>query len=291
MDEILGRQGEVVRLGGPTRYETSERIAAYAVQSGMSWDGMALASGVTPYDSLGGGAAQGRRGSVLILRDEDPSAYQSRPTLPCGRPSSIRFFGGNNVYSGAYKARVALSVGYDLADVEGLLVYVDAGHGRMNSGVYDPGASGNGYWEHDLTADLADRVAGQLRGRGVQAYVNDNNGEYRLHNAEAYNMGAGVLVSLHFNAAGGTGTETYRHSTNAAYGSNIVQSSIHGQLVSALGLRDRGQGTAQWAVCGGRVPASLLEICFIDNRGDLNQYLSRRDQVASAIAEGIVNAG
>lgn len=292
VDSLLKKNGTVVRLGGPTRYETSELVAAYAVnEAGMSWNGMAFTSGIKPFDALGGGAAQGRLGSVLVLRDENTTAYQSKLSLPCSRPSSIRFLGGNDVYSGAYKARFALSVGYALTDIEGLLIYVDAGHGRLNSGGYDPGANGSGYWEHDLTADLAQRIANQLRNRGVQVYLNSNNGEYKLHNAEAYNVGAAALVSIHFNASGGTGTESYIHSNHAAYGSNLLQSSIHGRLVSALGLRDRGRQTEQWAVCGGQVPATLLEICFIDRPSDMNQYNSRRDQVAAAIADGVVNVG
>lgn len=290
VDSQLKQKGSVTRLGGPTRYETSDLIAQYATNyQGMTWNGMAIASGTVPYDALGGGAAQGKSNSVLILRYDSSDNFQSRPTLPCSKPASIKFFGGNDVFSGAYKARLALCAGYSIYDIENFLVYIDAGHGQLNNGVYDGGASGCGLREHDLTSDLANRVADQLRSRGVQVYVNSNNGEYKLHNAEALNKGAAYLVSIHFNAAGGSGTESYIHTYNAAYGSAQLQAAIHPRLVNALGLRDRGQMNAQWAVCGGRVPATLLEICFIDNWTDINRYNSCRDQVASAIADGIIN--
>ena len=286
----LKQKGTVTRLGGPTRYETSDLIAQYAVQSaGMTWDGMAIASGEVPFDALGGGAAQGRNNSVLILRCDNGGNYQSKPTIPCSRPASIRFYGGNDVFSGAYKARLALSAGYTIYDIENFLAYIDAGHGRLNNGAYDGGASSGSYVEHNLTQDLANRVANQLRSRGVQVYVNSNNGEYKLHNPEALRIGAAVLVSIHFNAGGGTGTESYIHTYHAAYGAEQLRSAIHPRLVRALGLRDRGKFCEQWAVTGGRVPGTLLEICFIDNGSDMNTYNSRRDAVASAIAEGIVN--
>lgn len=290
VDTQLKQQGSVTRLGGATRYDTSDLIAKYAVENaGMSWDGMAIASGLSPFDALGGGAAQGKTNSVLILRHDGSDNYQTEPTIPCSKPASIKFFGGNDVFSGAYKARLALAAGYSIYDIDGFLVYIDAGHGRLNSGVYDGGATGCGYTEHDLTLDLANRVASQLRSRGVQVYVNTNNGEYKLHNAEALNMGAAFLVSIHFNAGGGSGTESYIHTYHAAYGAAQLQDAIHPRLVSAMGLRDRGQMREQWAVTGGRVPGTLLEICFIDNWTDMNRYNSRRDQVAAAIAEGVVN--
>lgn len=290
VDSQLRQKGSVTRLGGATRYETSDLIAQYAVNyQGMTWNGMAIASGIVPFDALGGGAAQGRMNSVLILRYDNTDNFQSRPTLPCSKPASIKFFGGNDVFSGAYKARLALCAGYSIYDIENFLVYIDAGHGQLNNGMYDGGASGCGYSEHNLTSDLANRVANQLRSRGVQVYVNSNNGEYKLHNSEALNMGAAYLVSIHFNAAGGSGTESYIHTYNAAYGSAQLQAAIHPRLINALGLRDRGQMKAQWAVCGGRVPATLLEICFIDNWNDINRYNNCRDQVASAIADGIVS--
>lgn len=290
VDSQLKQEGTVTRLGGPTRYETSDLIAQYATKYlGMTWDGMAIASGTVPYDALGGGAAQGKSNSVLILRYDSSDNFQSRPTLPCSKPASIKFFGGNDVFSGAYKARLALCAGYSIYDIENFLVYIDAGHGQLNNGVYDGGASALGYSEHKLTSDLANRVANQLRSRGVQVYVNSNNGEYKLHNAEALNMGAAYLVSIHFNAGGGHGTETYIHTYRAAYGSEQLQDAIHPRLVSAVGRGDRYQQNAQWAVCGGRVPATLLEICFIDNSLDMKSYDSRRDQVASAIADGIIN--
>ena len=40
---------------------------------------------------------------------------------------------------------------------------------------------------------------------------------------------------------------------------------------------------------GGTLPATLLEVCFIDNASDMRQYQSRKVEIAYEIAEGIVS--
>ena len=62
---------------------------------------------------------------------------------------------------------------------------------------------------------------------------------------------------------------------------------MHRHLVSGTGLSDRGQHEEQFAVCGGNVPATLLEVCFIDNSYDMSQYQARKQFVAEQIAAGI----
>ena len=58
-------------------------------------------------------------------------------------------------------------------------------------------------------------------------------------------------------------------------------------LVSSLRLYDRGMLQEQFAVCGGNVPAVLLEVAYIDNWSDMNTYRSRIDSVAHGIAASI----
>ena len=285
---FLASYGSVVRLGGATRYDTSRAINNYAVTNlGFTWNDAAIASGETPYDALGGGVAQGKLGSVLALMHENQNT--DSPQSPFGaKPSSFKFYGGRGVFSMAYKTKVARACGFHLTDIEGFRVYIDAGHGQDSNGngTYDPGASSGSYVEAQLTSDLASRVASQLRARGINAYVNTD-GWYKLRQAEANNLDCGYLVSLHFNAGGGTGSESYIHSYNAASGSWTFQRTVHPALVNAMGLRDRGMYAEAFAVCGGNVPATLLEICFIDNANDMSRYMSRRDQVAANIADAI----
>lgn len=189
---------------------------------------------------------------------------------------------------------------YD-ADNDGVLVvakvrvYLDAGHGMGSSyvGSWDPGANGCGYDEANLTRELVDMVASIVRDTyGIEVVTN---GEipYRERQAEAEALGCTFFVSIHFNATyggwGGTasGTESYIHSVHAAPGSDVLQDVMHRHLVSGTGLSDRGQHEEQFAVCGGNVPATLLEVCFIDNSYDMSQYQARKQFVAEQIAAGI----
>ena len=88
------RGGSVVRLGGETRYETSAKIAAYAVTNlGFHWDGVAFASGSVPFDALAGSPLQGNQHSVLLLADSNSVvAADSVDSVS----SSITFLGGYN---------------------------------------------------------------------------------------------------------------------------------------------------------------------------------------------------
>lgn len=284
----LSAVGGVTRLGGSDRYATSRAINNYAVSNlGFSWNGAAVTSGKAPYDALGGGVVQGKEHSVLALMDE--GGNQDLVVSPFGaNPATMKFFGDKAIFSMAFKTKLALAVGFDVTDIEGFRVYIDAGHGDNNNGngAFDPGASGSGFREVDLTRDLANRVAQQLKARGINCYVNTK-GYYKLRQAEATNLDCGLFVSIHFNASGGSGTESYIHSYNAAAGSPSLQASIHSRLVSALGLTDRGTRREAFAVTGGNVPATLLEICFIDNPSDIRRYNGVRDNVAAAIADGI----
>ena len=285
VEKLLASLGSVVRLGGSTRYETSRKIASYAVSNlGMSWNGVAFTSGAAPYDALGGGPVQGKENAVLCLMEEDNFLYA--PSLPfSSRPSSMKFFGDKAIYSSAFKTRCAIQAGFALSDIEGLRVYVDAGHGGS-----DPGAQGSGYSEDKLTAELASKVGSELDALGISNYVNLSGNHYKLRHPEAKAMDCGAFVSIHFNSGGGTGTESYVHSLNSAAGSKTLQASTHKALVGALGLTDRGTKSERFAVVSGPLPSVLLEICFIDRASDMSTYQSRKDGVAAAIARGIAEA-
>ena len=125
---------------------------------------------------------------------------------------------------------------------------------------------------------------------GISAYVNTKGNDYKLRHPEAKAMDCSVIVSIHFNASGGSGTESYVHSANSAAGSRALQHSTHTRLVSALGLRNRGELDEWFAVVSGPLPSVLLEICFIDNSNDMRTYQGKKEAVAQAIAQGIAEA-
>ena len=280
------------RFAGEDRYDTSVRVAKWGLSNGRldSWNGAAFATGQNPADALGGGALQGRERSPLLLVDDGWCGY-AVPNVK--NASYVKVFGDRYAVSGSIRMEIADTVnGMTYADIPGLRVYIDAGHGwnSSNNGVMDYGASGNGLTEWSLTEDLSKRVGNELRNTyGIDCYVNTTGGWYKLRQTDAYNRGCDLFVSIHFNASGGSGTESYIHSYNANWKSADLQNKVHPSLVKAMGLRDRGKMDAEFAVCGGRLPAVLLEVCFIDNSSDINKYLGRKDAVAKAIASGIAS--
>ena len=121
---------------------------------------------------------------------------------------------------------------------------------------------------------------------GVDTYLNDDGGWYKLRASEAKAQGCDYIVSIHFNAAGGSGTMSLIHSYNEEPFSWTLQDMVHPRLVEGTGLRDLGQQRQEVAILGGGIPAVLCEVAFIDNSYDMSVYQSRKDTVAHKIAEG-----
>ena len=180
-----------------------------------------------------------------------------------------------------------------LVSTYGFTVFLDAGHGRNSSGwgVYDPGAEGCGYEEADLTKDLAKRIETKLEGSDVRVF---NGTQYSVpywqRNGKARSLGCDIVLSIHFNADGGSSTATMLGSRSSAASSKF-NTIIHKRLVKSTGLPDGGtMHRGDITVVNGSVPAVLMEVCFIDNYGSLHRYLNRRDAVATSLAEGVVAA-
>lgn len=258
---------------------------------GFKWDSAAFATGYEPYDALAGSVLQGKSKSVLLLVGPSSSATISAAASNKGSIASLRFFGGKNAIKPSQRMAIADAFGAPYAALPDFKVYVDAGHGQNDAGngYYAPGACANGYEEATLTRELANLVGNELRNTyGVSVYVNDDGGPYKYRHAEAVALDCDAIVSIHFNAGGGTGSESLRHSYNAAEYSQIWQFQIHPYLINGVGLTDRGKKTQEVAILGGQLPATLLEVCFIDNWSDMNQYQARKGEIARQIAAGIV---
>ena len=179
-------------------------------------------------------------------------------------------------------------------------LYLDAGHGWGSSyaGQFDSGATGNGYQEADLTADLTDRIlkicVGEFGLDVVDGKVFRNHYAQRTHKAEE--LGCTALLSIHFNA---TGTERkgsgYMSIVGGAYKRNpnsmVLTEIMHKHLGEAMeGLYSYGivERNDLAIPNNSNMPATLLEVCFIDNEKDVKFYDARRDYVARCLAEGVL---
>lgn len=97
---------------------------------------------------------------------------------------------------------------------------------------------------------------------------------------------ADLFVSVHFNAGGGRGCECYTwrgKKTAAAVG-------VCDEL-NKYGFRNRGvkDGSTLYVISKTKMPALLVEVCFVDNIKDATQYREIGvNRIAQAITRGIL---
>ena len=111
----------------------------------------------------------------------------------------------------------------------------------------------------------------------------------------ANNWPADIFLSIHVNAGGGRGAETYCYDLQGAGGR--LARAIQNQLVKTLSpfdpdYKDRGE-KAHPSFCVLRnttMPAVLVETGFIDS-ADVNLLTTHGDDIARAIARGVTDYG
>ena len=94
-----------------------------------------------------------------------------------------------------------------------------------------------------------------------------------------------LFVSIHFNAGGGTGCESYTYK-----GQKVKQAENINAQLNKLGFRNRGikDGTSFYVVRETTMTAVLVEVCFVDNCKDVQLYKKvGASKIAQAIADGI----
>ena len=102
---------------------------------------------------------------------------------------------------------------------------------------------------------------------------------------------ADIFVSLHCNAANGQarGTETLAFALGGE--SEALAQCIQQQMVDTLGTVDRGVKERP-DLCVLRrtdMPAALIEMAFIDNDEDMKLLTEQTDEIARAIARGVMD--
>ena len=176
------------------------------------------------------------------------------------------------------------------------IIVLDAGHGSS-----DPGASGNGLIEKNLTLSMLNKARALFDSDGtIKCYATRTTDTYPSFNdrTDLGNDVGDAFISIHINAAANTsaaGTETYSLYANdqgnglTSYG---LASEILKNLLSQLGTKDRKVKSENWIVLRqSKIPASLIEIGFITNSGDAAIMGSDAGQqkVAQAIFDSVKN--
>lgn len=148
-------------------------------------------------------------------------------------------------------------------------IFIDAGHGGT-----DPGAVGNGLREKDLTLQIAKALKKYLEDNYENVEVmlsreDDRTLTLRQRTDMANAWGADYFISVHVNAGGGTGFETFIWNGNVSAATVSNQNVVHSEVIRQLQVRDRGKKRANFFVIREtRMPAILPEFLFIDNAAD-----------------------
>ncbi|NNU91809.1 N-acetylmuramoyl-L-alanine amidase [Geobacillus sp. NFOSA3] len=172
-------------------------------------------------------------------------------------------------------------------------IVLDAGHGG-----HDPGAVANGLKEKDLTLAIVKHI-GRMLGEyeGAEVFYTRTDDRYlslEERAAIANKLKADLLISVHINAGGGTGFESYIYNGKVSAATVAYQNVIHAEIMKAIGgVRDRGKKRANYAVLREtKMPAILTENLFIDNKTDAAKLKSEQFllQIAHGHVQGIVKA-
>lgn len=156
------------------------------------------------------------------------------------------------------------------------------------------GARGCGYKEEVLAKEITEKLVAMFNLNGYKAYDCSPAGtgytantqlQAEVNNANRYN--AKLHLCIHFNAfnSNSNGTETWI----CAKGGNAEKFAIeiNKELVN-LGFSNRGvkvSGNSLYVPRKTTAPCCLIEVCFIDNQGDMNKC--NLDSVCNAIYKAV----
>jgi N-acetylmuramoyl-L-alanine amidase len=162
-----------------------------------------------------------------------------------------------------------------------MLIVLDPGHGGK-----DPGAVSGSLVEKAINWRMANILKNILEGFNAEVVIvqpstenPSSTGKDELYSppAKANELEADFYLSLHVNAGGGNGFESFVHPDTRGGEDDKIRCAIHYQVMQYLkdyGIRDRGKKYADFAVLRlTKMPAVLLENLFIDNGTDAG-YLS-----------------
>lgn len=177
------------------------------------------------------------------------------------------------------------------------VLLLDAGHGGK-----DPGTSGNGMQEKNLTLTIAQKIEQELRGSGIKVYMTRDSDVYPENStrAQTANDIADLMVSIHINSGPETanGTESlyqvHANDSSSRLTSKQLAEILQASMISGTGNTNRGVKLRTDLLILNRttVPSAIVEVVFITNTGDALKISNPayQDQVAQAIADGIQEA-
>jgi len=178
-------------------------------------------------------------------------------------------------------------------------VLINPGHALY--GNPDPGAVNYevDVTESELAYAIGTKTADYLEKAGCETRVMQSHNlageapEYPEVIGTANAWGADLFVSIHCNAGGGRGAETfcYDRYSSAVPCAKFIQNQLSASFPDDPGFRNRGVKYSP-GLCVLRLtemPAVLVETAFIDNPEDVRLLIEKTDIFAAAIARGVTD--
>ncbi|WP_427124767.1 N-acetylmuramoyl-L-alanine amidase [Priestia megaterium] len=179
-------------------------------------------------------------------------------------------------------------------------IYLDEGHGESK----DSGAvnAKEGLMEAKLNLQLSNYVIDHLKANYTGFEINRTRSDRTFASlgaraAKANNWGADVFVSIHVNAGGGTGFESFIYNKTTSSKTKELQKCINNHAMSAAKKHGLGAHGNQPYKSGNlsvlrntNMPACLTEICYIDSKdSELLKNEAFLKDMAEAYAQGIAD--
>nr|MDH3176876.1 N-acetylmuramoyl-L-alanine amidase [Bacillus pumilus] len=171
-------------------------------------------------------------------------------------------------------------------------IFIDPGHGGTDSG-----AAVNGLLEKNITLQIAILLRDMLISDYDDVSVRLSRSiDQSVTLAQTYKCGkqwgADYFVSIHVNAGGGTGFESYVYPGVSAP-TTTYRNALHDEIVRSVDFANRGKKTANFHVLRETsMPAILTENGFIDTAADANKLRNATflQGIARAHATGLEKA-
>ncbi|MCL2702398.1 MAG: N-acetylmuramoyl-L-alanine amidase [Defluviitaleaceae bacterium] len=180
-------------------------------------------------------------------------------------------------------------------------IFIDAGH---NYSQFNTGAEGNGMREQDITFEVS-FLLGEILKSNFDIRLSrptletnlgtDTNSSINVRWQMANEWGADYFISVHVNAGGGTGAETFIAATKPD--DRAFALAVNDTYAAAMNLRNRGVKLDTESNAGSLsvlrhtdMPAIMIELAFIDSppqNPDVQILRDRRADMAAALAKGI----
>ncbi len=177
-------------------------------------------------------------------------------------------------------------------------IVIDPGHGGE-----DPGASGNGIIEKDLTLEISKYMYDRFKELGIPVYMTRTTDETlsptervnRILNAFGNNKNV-IVVSNHINAGGGDGAEVIYALRNKSTLANKILNSLaeSGQNIREVYQRRLPSDTSKDYYFihrnTGNTEPVLVEYGFLDSKGDdVEQLKNNAEKYADAVVDAILD--